>query len=181
MPIEKGPHFAARDIYIAYPFEDVMYRSDCRTKKIYVRFYGQAENPVPVPHDNRLFNDALLYGDEISAETYFAGKPREGETAMPLISKTKNQNGVMQYHVWASPSWADFDTLVLYLQKKWNAVVTESEDKVYSRRWVLRVNGVPISLYHDSQQGNSFLREDGVADQSILEKVEADLRSRLSL
>lgn len=179
MPVGKGPHFAERDIFVDYPFEDVMYRSDHLTQNLYVKFYGDVESPEPVKDDNRLFNDALLYGDEISAEVYFAGKPKQTDSTLPVVSKGANQDGVMQYHVWADQSWEGFDTLVLYLQKKWNASVTESNDQVYSRRWVLRVNGVPISLYHDSQQGNYFLREDRLQDQTLLEKIENDLRVRL--
>lgn len=179
MPIEKGSQFTERDIYVDYPFEDVMFRWDHLTKKIYRRFYGESEFATPIPHENRLFNDALLSGDEISAEVYFAGKPKQTDSTLPVVSKGVNQDGVMQYHVWADQSWEGFDTLVLYLQKKWNASVTESNDQVYSRRWVLRVSGVPISLYHDSQQGNYFLREDGMQDQTLLEKIESDLRVRL--
>lgn len=49
---------------------------DHRAKKVFVRVYGKAENTGAVPHDNRLFNDALLYGDEITAEQYEEGKKR---------------------------------------------------------------------------------------------------------
>lgn len=70
MPVNKGQLFSDGDVYIDYPFEEVMYRWDHQQKKIYVRFYGKVENPKPVPHDNRLFNDALLSGDQITREQY---------------------------------------------------------------------------------------------------------------
>lgn len=76
MPVGKGEYFALRDIYIDYPLEEVMYRWDHRAKKVFVRFYGKAESAGAVPHDNHLFNDALLYGDEITAEQYEEGKER---------------------------------------------------------------------------------------------------------
>jgi hypothetical protein len=77
MPIEKGEKFAKGDLFIDYPFEDVMYRWDHLQQRIFVKFYGEPESPNTVPHDNRLFNDALLYGDEISQEDYSLGKSPE--------------------------------------------------------------------------------------------------------
>ena len=73
MPVSKGELFAQGDVYIDYPYEEVMYRWDHQQKKTYVRFYGEAEHPSPVPHDNRLFNDALLSGDQITREQYERG------------------------------------------------------------------------------------------------------------
>lgn len=73
MPINKGMVFSEKDVYIDYPFESVMYRWDYKERKTYVKFYGEQECPVPVPHDNRLFNDALLSGSEITREEYLMG------------------------------------------------------------------------------------------------------------
>ncbi len=73
MAINKGQLFANSDVYINYQFEEVMYRWDHIEQKVYVRFYGEAENPNPVSHDNRLFNGALLSGDQISREQYERG------------------------------------------------------------------------------------------------------------
>ncbi|CAJ0779040.1 hypothetical protein R8510_04569 [Ralstonia chuxiongensis] len=47
-----------------------MFRWVHQARKIYVCFYGDRESSEPVPHDNRLFNDALLYGDEIGRLQY---------------------------------------------------------------------------------------------------------------
>jgi hypothetical protein len=74
MGIEKGDKFRERAIFVDHPFESVMFRWDHKSKQIYRKFYGRPENPRPVPHDNRLYNDALLYGTEITAEQYAAGK-----------------------------------------------------------------------------------------------------------
>ncbi|PAU66577.1 hypothetical protein BZL41_01035 [Pseudomonas sp. PIC25] len=63
-----------RDIFIDYPFEEVMYRWDHRERKIYMKFYKENELPEPVPHENKLFNEALLYGLEITKEEYQQGK-----------------------------------------------------------------------------------------------------------
>jgi hypothetical protein len=74
MGINKGKIFADRDVYINYPFEEVMFRWNHVEQKVYVRFYGNAEYRNPIPQDNRLYNDALLYGSEISREQYEGGQ-----------------------------------------------------------------------------------------------------------
>ncbi len=73
MPIKSGDYLKNKDIYIDYPFEEVMFRRKKDGTK-YKKFYGETESPHPVPHDNRLFNDALLYGNEITEEEYKLGK-----------------------------------------------------------------------------------------------------------
>ncbi len=101
------------------------------------------------------------------------------KNSLPIIAKGTNEKGIIEYHLIADPAWDGFDSLVKYLLKHWKAEVSESVDEIYSRRWVLRVSGVPISIYHDSQVGNYFLREDGSDDQSLLEQIEKDLIRRL--
>lgn len=97
----------------------------------------------------------------------------------PVLKRT-NEQGNIEYHLEFDPVWEGLDSFVKYLMKHWGATVVESTDDVYSRRWVLRLEGVSISVYHDSQLGNYFLREDGEKDQSLLEKIETDLVSRMS-
>ena len=100
-------------------------------------------------------------------------------SAVPPITRSINANGAVEYHIEADPGWEGFDSLVRYLQAQWGAEVCESSDGVYSRRWVLRAEGVPITVRHDSHLGNFFLREDGSKDQSTLDKIAADLTRRL--
>ena len=95
------------------------------------------------------------------------------------ITKGLNKGGVIEYHLEFDSAWDGLESFVKYLQKYWEAEVTESIDNIYSRRWVLRVDGVFISVYHDSQIGNYYLREDGADDQLLLEKIEADLIQRM--
>jgi hypothetical protein len=72
-PTSKGdPIWNQRDVYIDYPFEDVMYRWDHKAKKACVKFYGKPEHKEPVPQDNRLLNEATSNGDEISQHQYEA-------------------------------------------------------------------------------------------------------------
>ena len=59
-----------------YPYEEIMYRWDHLAKQVFVRFYVACESNQPVPFDNRLFNEALRFGDEITQEEFFAGRSR---------------------------------------------------------------------------------------------------------
>ena len=93
----------------------------------------------------------------------------------PVVVRVKNKYGQIKYHVTGMYDWDNFDSLIKYLIKYWQAQVVESDDKIYSRRSVLRANNVPISLYFDDLLGICFLREDGSNDQSLLEQIEADL------
>lgn len=70
MPVEKGEIFAQRDVFVDYPFESVMFRWDHKQQKIFRKFYGEKEDANPIDHANRLFNEALLGGEEISQTTY---------------------------------------------------------------------------------------------------------------
>jgi hypothetical protein len=99
--------------------------------------------------------------------------------SIPPVTKSKNNEGAVEYHLEFDSAWDGLDSFVNYLQEQWGAEVSESSDNVYSRRWVLRAEGVPITVYHDSQIGNYFLREDGVLDQALLERIEADLVQRM--
>ena len=65
------------DVYIDYPFEDVMFRWEYRTKKVFRKFYGKAE--AEIDHASNLFHDAIRSGgggggQQITAEQYAQGK-----------------------------------------------------------------------------------------------------------
>lgn len=74
MAIKTGEYLNENDVYIDYPFEGVMFRCIKKGGPIYRKFYGETESPHPIPDENRLFNDALLSGDEITQEEYELGK-----------------------------------------------------------------------------------------------------------
>lgn len=79
MGISKGEKFANQDVYVDYAFEEVMFRWDHTKSETYLKFYGKHESDNLVPHDNNLFNEALLYGEEITREQYLQGKPSKDE------------------------------------------------------------------------------------------------------
>jgi len=74
MAIKTGKEAKLGDIYIDYPFEEVMFREDYKNQLIYKKFYTEYEILTPVPYDNRLYNDALRFGEEITKEEYEKGK-----------------------------------------------------------------------------------------------------------
>jgi hypothetical protein len=72
-----------RDVYIDYPFEDVMFRWECQTRRVFRKFYGQDE--VEIDRTSRLFHEAISTGRQITAEQYAHGRspdqsrPKSGE------------------------------------------------------------------------------------------------------
>jgi hypothetical protein len=61
--------FRTRDIYLDYPFEDVKFRWDKQTKKVYRRYYGKKEDEVD--HSSDMFNQAIAAGTEITRDEYY--------------------------------------------------------------------------------------------------------------
>jgi hypothetical protein len=74
MAIKSGEYLNTKDVYVDYSFEEVMFRRMKKDGAIYRKFYGEKESLELISHDNRLFNDALLYGEEITKEEYDEGK-----------------------------------------------------------------------------------------------------------
>jgi hypothetical protein len=64
-----------RDVFVDYDYEEMLVRYDHAARRFFCKMYGKAQE-VEVPHDNKLLNDALRFGEETDAQTYQAGKPR---------------------------------------------------------------------------------------------------------
>lgn len=60
--------FQRGDVYLAYPFEDMRFRYEKSTDRIFSRYLNDKE--VEVPHSDRLFNDAISAGKVISRDEY---------------------------------------------------------------------------------------------------------------
>ncbi len=73
MAIKTGEYLNTKNIYIDYPFEEVMFRRIQNSGLIYRKFYGKVEDTDPIPHYNGLYNDALLSGHEITKVEYING------------------------------------------------------------------------------------------------------------
>lgn len=67
VPIEEA--FLRGDVYLDYPFEDVKFRWEKQTRKVYRRFYGQPE--IQISHTSHLYHDAISAGKQITREEYF--------------------------------------------------------------------------------------------------------------
>ena len=76
MPIKTCSYLYSKDVFIDYTYDGVMFRREHLTGLVYRKFYGDSEFPDPIPNNNNLFNESLLYGDEITRELYQIGKPR---------------------------------------------------------------------------------------------------------
>ncbi|MFT7372677.1 MAG: hypothetical protein ACI9T9_001364 [Oleiphilaceae bacterium] len=74
MAIKTGEYLNTKDVYIDYPFEDVMFSRMKKDGAICRKFYGEQESSEVISDDNRLFNEALLSGDEITQKEYEIGK-----------------------------------------------------------------------------------------------------------
>ena len=73
--------FRMGDVYIDFPYEQVMFRCEAATKRAFRKFYGKTEEDI-IPHTNDLFNEARIAGDQITAEAYAKGRPRIPQFAL---------------------------------------------------------------------------------------------------
>ena len=57
------------NVYLDYPFEDVKFRWEKETSKVFRRFYGEAEKEISCI--SNLFRDAMSAGKQITREEYY--------------------------------------------------------------------------------------------------------------
>ena len=62
--------FGKGDVYIDYPFEDMKFRFEKASNKVFVRCYGKRE--VEIDRGNAHFNEAIQSGNVISPEQYLS-------------------------------------------------------------------------------------------------------------
>jgi len=65
--------FRQGDVYIDYPFEDMKFRFDKASNKVFVHFYGKRE--VEIDQGNAHFNEAIQAGKVITKEQYLGDDP----------------------------------------------------------------------------------------------------------
>ena len=66
----KLKDFMEGDVYIDYPYEDVKFRFEKETGKVYRRWYRESEE-MEIPHDSDLYNKSHSRGWAITREEYF--------------------------------------------------------------------------------------------------------------
>ena len=69
---DKGEFFRGRDRYLFEPFECALFRWDHHSRTVWMKLAGQGFE-VQVPHDHRIFNEAVLSGREIDKMSYDSG------------------------------------------------------------------------------------------------------------
>lgn len=71
--------FLRGDVYLDYAFEDMRFRFEKATGRVFCRFENGPE--VEVAHSDRLFHEAISAGREITREEY--ERPAAGVRARP--------------------------------------------------------------------------------------------------
>jgi hypothetical protein len=62
--------FQKGDVFLDYPYEEIKFRFDKATNKVFARRYGKPE--VEIKHSNSHFNEAISAGRVITQAQYFA-------------------------------------------------------------------------------------------------------------
>ena len=68
-----------QDVYIDDPYEQVMFRWEYKSTKVFRKFYGDSFEDE-IHFSNRLFRDAERTGVSITEAQYANGKPRRPHT-----------------------------------------------------------------------------------------------------
>ena len=61
--------FDLGDVYLDYPYEEMKFRYEKKTGKVFVRFYGKPE--CEVEHSYSFYREAMSAGTQITEEEYF--------------------------------------------------------------------------------------------------------------
>ena len=99
---------------------------------------------------------------------------------LTAVTKSKRDNGAIEYHLSYDASWDGFDSLIAYMKKHWGGRPVSTQDDIYSRSWVMDFKGIIIAIRHDSQIGNYFYRDDDSSNDNLLENIENDLNNRFN-
>ena len=90
-----------------------------------------------------------------------------------ILSPFVDERNLTRYYVLNYDGWDQFETLVTYVQRSLNGVVTERIDGPDARVWTVSVQNCPIVFTHNDMLGNCFFLEE--------EKVAAVLRQVVQL
>jgi hypothetical protein len=71
--------FAVGDVYIDFPYEEVFFRFEKATGKVFRKFYGES-GEIEIPRDNKLYSEGRIAGSQVSAICYANGRPRRAVT-----------------------------------------------------------------------------------------------------
>lgn len=67
--------FRAGDVHIDFPYEEVMFRYEKKTGKVFRKFYGEATEDE-VDRSLKLYAEARVAGTQTTVDEYHRGRPR---------------------------------------------------------------------------------------------------------
>jgi hypothetical protein len=67
--------FRAGNVYIDFPYEEVLFRFEKATGKVFRKFYGEPTEEEVAP-DSNLYAEACIAGKETTLDEYRRGRPR---------------------------------------------------------------------------------------------------------
>jgi len=90
----------------------------------------------------------------------------------------KQKDKPLEVEVSKIPTWDDFDKLLTFLKKYYEAIIVESFDGIESRKYILESYGVKYELKHDEFFGNTIIALD-LSGEQLIREIGDDLDKRL--
>ena len=93
------------------------------------------------------------------------------------VIRFRKDDGV-ETHIAGAGGWEDFESIVAYLRKSFDAVVSERMDEVFTRNWILTIGNESVVLRHHEDFGNFFWCEDD--ETELVARIASELAKRLA-
>jgi hypothetical protein len=74
-----GSAFQAGDVYIDFPYEEVMFRYEKGTGKVFRKFYGKTREDE-IPAESNLYAEGIIAGTQTTLDEYRRGRPRRNSS-----------------------------------------------------------------------------------------------------
>jgi hypothetical protein len=94
-----------------------------------------------------------------------------------ILEKDQNQD-TLQVAITIANTWDDFDKLVQFLMRQYDAQVVQKHDGPYARRWIMSAKGRTIEMWHDDPYGNYLVAPTSEAEPLVRE-IAQELEERL--
>lgn len=92
----------------------------------------------------------------------------------------RNDDGTLEFSVETMSTWEDFDDLLEYFKKRYQAEVLLLNDGPWGRRRVLEIRSNTIELRMDDRDENNYLLAPSKEDEPLLREIAEDLERRLT-
>jgi hypothetical protein len=67
--------FSEGDVYIDFPYEEVMFHYEKKAGKLFRKFYGSSTEDE-IPHNLKIYTEARIAGEQTTAAEYRRSRPR---------------------------------------------------------------------------------------------------------